>query len=333
MLAPPSLKNVSHYPVTAGVAAAALMATGMWWSGQSIDWFVMNQRVWANFELWRALTCTLPHANFFHLAFNLYWLWTFGTPVERVYGHFRCAAIFLLLASGSSLAEFALSSGGVGLSGVGYGLWGMLWVLEKHDARFAGAVDYRTSQMFVFWFVLCIVLTVANVMPVENTAHGVGAGMGALLGLAAGGSNAAKWKSIVALVAVLVLGLAGSTVFWSRVNLSPDAESEVEWAGYQALVQNHAADAVKLLEKATRMRRAPSRAWYNLGIAYGRLGRYDHALAAYEHAAQMPDADDKTQQAVKAVKEYLSLSSEPPSQPPGPSTNAGPIIPDPQTNQ
>jgi hypothetical protein len=253
--------------------------------------------------------------------------------VERVYGHFRCAAIFLLLASGSSLAEFALSSGGVGLSGVGYGLWGMLWVLEKHDARFAGAVDYRTSQMFVFWFVLCIVLTVANVMPVANTAHGVGAGMGALLGLAAGGSNAAKWKSIVALVAVLVLGLAGSTVFWSRVNLSPDAESEVEWAGYQALVQNHAADAVKLLEKATRMRRAPSRAWYNLGIAYGRLGRYDHALAAYEHAAQMPDADDKTQQAVKAVKEYLSLSSEPPSQPPGPSTNAGPIIPDPQTNQ
>ncbi len=92
MLAPPSLKNVSHYPVTAGVAAAALMATGMWWSGQSIDWFVMNQRVWANFELWRALTCTLPHANFFHLAFNLYWLWTFGTLVERVYGHFRCAA-------------------------------------------------------------------------------------------------------------------------------------------------------------------------------------------------------------------------------------------------
>ena len=258
MLAPPSLKHVPHYPVTAGVAAAALIVTGMWWSGQDIDSFVMNVRVWANWELWRALTSTLPHVNFVHLAFNLYWLWTFGTLVERVYGHLKCAGIFLLLAFGSSLAEFSLFYGGVGLSGVGYGLWGMLWVLEKRDARFADAVDYQTSQLFVFWFFLCIVLTVANVMPVGNVAHGVGAGLGALLGLAMSSKGAMRQKSIAGLVAVLALCLTGATVFWPWVNLSAYAQPEVERMGLEAMNRDDNANAEKLLEIAVRMRHAPA---------------------------------------------------------------------------
>ena len=333
MLAPPSLKNVPRYPVTAGVAAAAIIVTGMWWSGQSIDEFVMNGRVWAHGELWRALTCVLPHVNFFHLAFNLYWVWTFGTLVERVYGHLKCAGIFLLLAFGSSLAEYTVFSGGVGLSGVGYGLWGLLWVLEKRDPRFAEAVDYQTSRLFVIWFVLCIVLTIANVMPVANVAHGVGAGLGALLGLAASGRGTLRWKGIAGLVAVMIVGLAGSTVFWPWVNLSAAAESEVEGAGLEALEQNHYSDGARLLEIATRMRHAPARSWYNLGVAYSRLGRFDDALAAYEHAAQMPDADSQMLQAAQNLKDILDWKKENPSQPPGPSTNAVPVAPGAQTNR
>ena len=333
MLAPPSLKNVLHYPVTAGLAAAAIVVTGSGWLGQSIDSFVMNERVWANFELWRALTCTLPHVNFVHLAFNLYWVWAFGALLERVYGHLRCAAIFLVLAFGSSLAQFTVFSGGVGLSGVVYGLWGMLWVLEKHDLRFADAVDYQTSRLFVFWFFLCIVLTLVNVMPVANVAHGVGALLGVLMGFAISGSGPARWKSIVGLAAVLILGLAGSTVLWPRVNLSAGAEAQVELAGCEALQQDNAAAAVNFLETATRMRHAPARAWYNLGVAYSRLGRFDEALAAYEHAAQMPGADSKAQQALQEMKAYLTWAKENMSQQQGHGTNVVPATPRTQTSQ
>ena len=168
MLAPPSLKSIPRYPVTAGVAAMAIAVTAMWGFDQSIDWAVMNHRVFAKWELWRTLTSTLPHVGILHLAFNLYWLWTFGTLVEKVYGHLKCAGIYLLLAFGASLAEFSLFIGGVGLSGVGYGLWGMLWVLEKRDPRFAQAVDYQTSRLFVIWFFMCIALTVTNLMPVAK---------------------------------------------------------------------------------------------------------------------------------------------------------------------
>jgi len=306
MLAPPSLKHVLHYPVTAGVAVAALAVTGMWWSGQDIDGFVTNVRVWSDWELWRALTSTLPHVNLFHLAFNLYWLWTFGTLVEREYGHFKCAAIYVLLAFSSSLAEFSLLDGGVGLSGVGYGLWALLWVLERRDPRFAGAVDYQTSRLFVFWFFLCIVLTVANIMPVANIAHGVGAVVGALLGLAVSGRGRTRWQSAVGLVAAVMLCLAGATVFWPWINLSPRAEPEVENAGLDAMDRNDNATAARLLEIAVRMRQAPARAWYNLGVARQRLKQYDAALAAYTRAADMPEATSEMERAAQAMKDRLS---------------------------
>ncbi len=55
------------------------------------------------------------------------------------------------------------------------------------------------------------------------------------------------------------------------------------------------------------MRRAPAHAWYNLGIAYQRLGKYEPALAAYERAAAMEDATKNMQQAAQDLKEYQRI--------------------------
>lgn len=304
MLKPASLKSILRYPVTTSVAAVALVVTVSWWSGGDIDWLVTNVRVWEKWELWRALTSILPHVNFYHLAFNLYWFWVFGTLVERVYGHLRFAGIVTLLALGSSLAEFSLFYGGVGLSGVGYGLWGMLWALDRRDPRFAGAVDRETTRIFVAWFFVCIVLTVTDTMPVANVAHGAGAGLGALLGLASSSKGSLKWKSSAALVAALMLALAGSTVFWPWINLSPYAQEEIERAGVEALDRGDNEYAKTLLETSARMRGAPARAWYNLGIACHRLGRYEDALAAYEHAAAMPDSTSEFKETAQRMKEF-----------------------------
>src|SRR5262245_28034867 len=208
MLRPPPLKDMPRYPVTASVSIAALAATGAWWSGWNIEHIAMTDGVWTKWELWRALTSILAHVNFFHLAFNLYWFWVFGTLVEKVYGHLKLAGIVSVLAFGSSLAEFALLQGGVGLSGVGYGLWSMLWLVEKRDPRFHGAVDRQTTQTFVVWFFLCVILTVVNIMPVANIAHAVGAGLGVVLGLVATSEGTAKQRSVAALAAIMILCIA-----------------------------------------------------------------------------------------------------------------------------
>jgi membrane associated rhomboid family serine protease len=285
------LKDVPRYPVTAGAGLAAIVVTVLWWSGHGIEVFEANGKVWEKWELWRAFTSTLPHRDFFHIAFNLYWLWVFGALIERVYGHLKTAGIFALLALGSMLAEFAVSEGGVGLSGVGYGLWGMLWVMEKRDPRFSGAVDRRTSQTFVIWFFLCIVLTVTDVFPVANVAHGAGAVLGALLGWAATGTPSMKWKAIAALAILMILSLLGSTVFWPQVNLTSFAEEEIERIGIEALERGDNAYAAHCLETAVHIRHAPARAWYNLGVVYERERRVSEAYTCFERAATMPDAD------------------------------------------
>src|SRR5439155_25951067 len=112
---------------------------------------VMDARAWHG-QPWRLASSALPHIDLIHLAFNLYWLWVFGTLVESVLGHWATAGLMLLFAVGSCAAEYALFDGGVGLSGIGYALFGMLWVLAPRDPRFAGAVDRQVIALFLGWF-------------------------------------------------------------------------------------------------------------------------------------------------------------------------------------
>lgn len=302
MLQPPSLKNIPRYPITAGIGLGAIVVTGLLWSGSSLDPFFMTGEIWSKWQLWRAVTAILPHGGFFHLAFNLYWLWAFGTLLEDAYGHVRFAGIVLLLALGSMLAEFMFLNGGIGLSGVGYGLFGLLWMLGKHDMRFFDAVDARTIQLFIIWFFVCIGLTVTNVMPVANIAHGVGAILGILLGLGIAGNARLKLQSIATLIVLLILIVLGSTVYWPEVNFTTNPRDEMERAGVDALSNHDYEQGKKLLERCVQMKGAPARAWYNLGVAYERLHDYARASKAFEHAAEMSDALPQMRAAAESMK-------------------------------
>ena len=311
MLHPASLKDAPQYPVTTSVAALAIAITGMWWLGRDIDGLILNGQVWAKLEFWRALTSTLPHVNLFHLAFNLYWFWTFGTLVEREFGHlsmpgcsFAGVRIHRWRSSLSFRAGWACPAWAMAC-GACCGCW------RNATRGSPGAVDYQTSRLFIVWFLLCIVLTASHVMPVANVAHGVGAVMGALLGLAAssdrGGEMAVPCRG----------GGRGAADVWpgprcsGRGSIFPaDAEPVVERAGLEALERGNFPRAVKLLETSAHMRGAPARAWYNLGIAYQRQGKYDVAVAALEHAAQMPDGTAEYQQVAAELKGDVQRSQQ-----------------------
>ena len=59
----------------------------------------------------------------------------------------RLLGLILLFAAGSAAAEYAFSQGGLGLSGVTFGLFGMLWMLARNDRRFADGVDWRAAGL------------------------------------------------------------------------------------------------------------------------------------------------------------------------------------------
>src|SRR5216683_2448506 len=140
--------EIPKYPVVVGVGVLAVAVTIAWWAKIDISPLFENAEIRRG-QLWRLVTSILPHIDILHLTFNLYWLWVLGTVVERVYGHLRTALVLLLFAVGSSSWDFAFAQGGVGLSGVGYGLFGLLYVLSQHDERFKDSLDKRTVKLFI----------------------------------------------------------------------------------------------------------------------------------------------------------------------------------------
>ena len=163
----------------------------------------------------------------------------------------RTAGLFALLAVGSSLAEYDFGGQGVGLSGVGYGLFGFLWVLSRRDRRFVGTVDNQTVVLFIGWFFFCIVLTVKDVMPVANVAHGAGALLGLLIGWAVAGHYGRKpWLCGAVGAMILTLLVAGGTVARPYINFTEFAGYEYGQMGYTALRAGHYEDAVRYFRLA-----------------------------------------------------------------------------------
>jgi membrane associated rhomboid family serine protease/TPR repeat protein len=284
----PRLTELPRYPVTAGTALLAIGITLAWWAKGDVSSLLETAMIRRG-ELWRLVTSIFPHLSLWHLVFNVYWLWVFGTLIEKEYGHFKTAALILLFAVGSSSFEFAFSSGGVGLSGVGYGLFGLLWILSKRDQRFQDAIDQGTIQLFVVWFFICIFTTVTNIMPVANIAHGVGAALGILTGFAVTLPRF-RLSVIAGMGAILLFGLWAATLGRPRVNLSASGGYEEAQWGFDALTKDRNQEAVRWFREAVTYRSKSHESWYDLGMAYQRLGDESAAMAAYRKAAELGDS-------------------------------------------
>jgi membrane associated rhomboid family serine protease len=287
-----------RYPVTGGLCLLAIPASLANWNHRSIDLLVTDYHVWSG-QIWRPLTSTLPHVNPIHLIFNLYWLWRFGTWIERVYGPWRTAALYAYLAFGSSLAEYDFGGLGIGLSGVVYGLFGFLWIAEQTDQRFRGAVDQQTVVLFVAWFFVCIALTVKDVMAVANFAHAGGMALGVLCAWAVTQRYCAKRPLLIALAgAALALFVALGTVARPYVNFTEFAGYDYGAMGDEAFRKGRKEDAVKYYRLALG-RISIGSLWFNLGLANQRLGRWEEAAKAYETACRF-NPDDREMRKVLA---------------------------------
>src|SRR5262249_32117890 len=174
----PRLREARRFPITAGLGALAILASLAAWAGIDLP---LSFDVRFVLQPWRGVTSILPHVDLLHLVFNLYWLWAFGTVLERALGSWRYVALVGLLASVSAAAEYALVVSGVGLSGVLYGLLGFMWA-RRTDPQYQRVVRPQTVQLFVAWFFVCVLLTLTGIWRVGNVAHAAGAATGVLLG-------------------------------------------------------------------------------------------------------------------------------------------------------
>jgi GlpG protein len=298
-------KATGVQPVTGLLAASSVAVTIWWWSGGDVSVFTLDFRVWS--EPWRLFTSVLPHVDLIHLIFNIYWLYVFGNKVEVIFGSVKTAMIYLFVGIGSSLAEYALARSGVGLSGIGYGLFGFLWVLSRNDSRFTDVVTHQVVLLFVVWFLLCIALTLADVWQVGNVAHGAGAVLGCVLGwcVVARTSDTRTASRLllfgVFTTVVLVASLGRPYLNWTGIVAEENAH-----LGYQALKDGNAERAVEYLEKAVEAKPDESVSWFNLGIAYSRCERFDDAIRTYERASELSPSDEGYVSALSELKTHVA---------------------------
>ncbi len=83
-----------------------------------------------NHEYWRILTSGFLHASFFHIAFNMYFIWIIGRSLEPALGSGRFAALYLtsLLCGSFGVLLLEPNSVAVGASGAAFGLLGAIIV-------------------------------------------------------------------------------------------------------------------------------------------------------------------------------------------------------------
>lgn len=83
------------------------------------------------FYPWQLITYALLHGNFFHLFFNAFAIWMFGSQIERHWGEKRYSLFVVVCIIGSALAHIIFSPvPAIGISGAVYGLliaYGMMW--------------------------------------------------------------------------------------------------------------------------------------------------------------------------------------------------------------
>ena len=131
--------------------------------------------------IWQLVTYMFLHGGIFHLAINMFIIWMFGAPLERLWGSSRFLKFYFVCGLGGAVFSFifAYNTAVIGASGAGYGI------------LLAYAVLFPYNEIYV-WGILpmkarTLVIIIAAVEFVSGISGGTGiAHFAHLGGMAAG---------------------------------------------------------------------------------------------------------------------------------------------------
>jgi GlpG protein len=138
-------------------------------------------------EVWRLVTPIFLHFSPLHILFNVWAVTVEGTMIEGCRGTFRLAVLVLVAAVLSNLGQHFYqeqADPGIlhlfgGLSGVGYALFGYLWMKGQYEPEQGMILHPNTITTMLFWLVLCMTGLVGSI---ANAAHVVGLLVGVAFG-------------------------------------------------------------------------------------------------------------------------------------------------------
>lgn len=139
----------------------------------------INEAILAG-ELWRLLTPAVLHGSLPHIAFNMYALLSFGSGLERHFGHGRFLLLYLLGAFAGNVASFLFSPGySVGASTAIFGLLGAEAVfLIQNRKVFPG--HFRSAIGNIIFIAAINLFVIGSLPGIDNWGH-IGGLIGGLM--------------------------------------------------------------------------------------------------------------------------------------------------------
>ena len=131
-------------------------------------------------ELWRFLTPALLHGSLPHIAFNMYALLSFGTSLERFFGHGRFFLLYIVSAFAGNVASFLFSPGySVGASTAIFGLLGAEAIfLIQNRKVFPG--QFRSAIGNIIFIAAINLFIIGSLPGIDNWGH-IGGLVGGLM--------------------------------------------------------------------------------------------------------------------------------------------------------
>jgi membrane associated rhomboid family serine protease len=166
--------------------------------------------IW-NGALWGLFTSNFLHVEFWHLVFNLSWMWFLGKKIEWESRVVKYLLITLSAAFITSIYQLAFSeTTGIGLSGIIYAYFGFIFIMARYDRSYQGYLTRKTTIIFLAWLVLCVVLTYAGGVNIGNAGHISGLMWGAMAGFTMSGQIRFRY-----LIPAAVMIISFVSVFWA----------------------------------------------------------------------------------------------------------------------
>lgn len=154
-------------------------------------------------QWWRFITPIFIHLSIFHILMNGISLYYIGIQLEKIFGHLRFFAIFMISGIFGNIASFAFStSASAGASTAIFGLIGAFLMLGEtfHDNMYVR----RMSQSFLFLLVLNIGFDLLS-PDIDLSGHIGGLIAGFLIPYVVGLPSGYKVPMVKRLIALLVL--------------------------------------------------------------------------------------------------------------------------------
>ena len=132
---------------------------------------------------WSLITTVFVHGSPLHLLFNVIWLFQLGRVLENTLNPIVYLAFLVGAAAVGSGCEVLISGQtGIGMSGVVYAMFALMWAGRGVYPAWAAVATRDNLRYFILWGLFCVVATWLHFLNIANGAHGGGFLFGLCIG-------------------------------------------------------------------------------------------------------------------------------------------------------